>query len=389
MLKEITIKSSEHLPTDLGQVAECMLFYQTVNLICNFGFFIKLVNTNQVYSFLDLMKTEGLNVYITDNVFAFGNSKISSDWHNIVLVSNSPELTQFDRLERMIIENTGRRGYGRRLTAKIIDNTSPFENKAEVMNHVQEDFDDEVYMKKAIAHSANEYKVKGAGLIESEKVQYKLKKIDGGILLKTNLNVDLIENREGQRPFDNITILGNVLQTRADANIASEFQSDLLTSNINTSLLEYKINDILIRSSKNKSSINSFSELYLPEGKPIRDVINVGERSLTEFMQLLEKADKFKVWLNNLEEDKNLLSEYYQAVSKESWVDKLPTKGFRWGIFTGAGMLADAIATGGVGTAIGIGLGLGDTFLLDKMIKGWRPNTFIDTELERFISQKK
>jgi hypothetical protein len=334
------------------------------------------------------MKSNGLNVFITDNFFAFGNSKITPDWNNIVLVSNAAHLSQFERLERMVIETTGRRGYGRRLTSKIIDNSSPYENKAEVMDHVQEDFEDIIYMKKAIAHSANEYDVKGIGKIYSELVEFNLKKVNGGILLKSNINVELIESREGQRPFDNITILGNVLNTRADANIAAEFQSDLLTSNVNTLLMEYKVNDILARSSKNRTSINNFSKLYLPNGKPIRDAINSKERSLTEFMKLLEKAEKFKTWLNNFNGDQDILKEYYNAVSRESWVDNLPAKGFRWTIFTGSGILADIAADGGVGTLIGLGLSIGDTFLLDKMIKGWQPNTFIDNELAKFLMKK-
>ena len=178
------------------------------------------------------------------------------------------------------------------------------------------------------------------------------------------------------------------MNTRADANIAAEFQSDLLTSNVNTLLMEYKVNDILARSSKNRTSINNFSKLYLPNGKPIRDAINSKERSLTEFMKLLEKAEKFKTWLNNFNGDQDILKEYYNAVSRESWVDNLPAKGFRWTIFTGSGILADIAADGGVGTLIGLGLSIGDTFLLDKMIKGWQPNTFIDNELAKFLMKK-
>lgn len=388
MLKEITIKSSENLPADLGQIAECLFFYEKVNLITNFGFFIRLIQTNQIHSFLELVKSNNLNVFINDNVFAFSNNKISPDWNKIVLVSNSAQLSQFDRLERMVIDATGRQGYSKRLTSKIISVSSPFVNKAEVIDHVQQDFDDKVYMKRAIAHSANEYVVKGTGKIDSELVEFNLKKIEGGILLKTNLNTELIESREGQRPFDNIAILRNILNTRVDANIAAEFQSDLLTSNVNTLLLEYKVNDILARSSKNRSSINNFSKLYLPKGKPIRDAINSNERSLTELIGLLEKAEKFKNWLNNFNGDQDILKEYYDAVSRESWVDKLPAKGFRWTIFTGAGMIADIAAAGGIGTVIGIGLSLGDTFLLDKMIKGWRPNSFIDNELANFLTKK-
>jgi ABC-type branched-subunit amino acid transport system permease subunit len=37
-------------------------------------------------------------------------------------------------------------------------------------------------------------------------------------------------------------------------------------------------------------------------------------------------------------------------------------------------LILDALATGGIGTAIGTALGAGDTFLLDKLLNKWKPN---------------
>ncbi|NQU84350.1 MAG: hypothetical protein HQ541_01190, partial [Mariniphaga sp.] len=55
------------------------------------------------------------------------------------------------------------------------------------------------------------------------------------------------------------------------------------------------------------------------------------------------------------------------------------------GIFTGAGIIADAVATRGIGTVIGLGLGALDTFYLDKLISGWKPNQFIEDEVKELL----
>jgi hypothetical protein len=47
------------------------------------------------------------------------------------------------------------------------------------------------------------------------------------------------------------------------------------------------------------------------------------------------------------------------------------------------GLLADSIATGGVGTAIGLTVGALDTFCLDKLFSGWKPNQFIEEEVKK------
>ena len=64
--------------------------------------------------------------------------------------------------------------------------------------------------------------------------------------------------------------------------------------------------------------------------------------------------------------------------------DKLPGEGLRFSLFTGAGIRVDSCLTGGISAAIGVAFGLGDTFLLDKLVKGWKPNQYID-EIEKFL----
>jgi hypothetical protein len=46
-----------------------------------------------------------------------------------------------------------------------------------------------------------------------------------------------------------------------------------------------------------------------------------------------------------------------------------------------AGLLFSPLA----GTAVGIGLSAGDSFLVDKLIKGWKPNQFVNGPLKEFV----
>jgi len=102
-------------------------------------------------------------------------------------------------------------------------------------------------------------------------------------------------------------------------------------------------------------------------------------------MSVLKKSRDFKKWLSGVDPDQDLIKNYYAEVTKKTIVDKLPGKSVRWGIFTGAGLIADAVPTGGIGTVIGLGLGALDKFYLDKLITGWKPSQFIEEEVKEIL----
>jgi hypothetical protein len=70
----------------------------------------------------------------------------------------------------------------------------------------------------------------------------------------------------------------------------------------------------------------------------------------------------------------DLLRAYYQETIKDSWAERLPAKSARWGIFTGVGLAVDVIGGGGLGTLAGVAVSAVDSFLADKLIKGWKPH---------------
>lgn len=385
MFKEITIKPSNDLPADLGQITECMLFYEKVNLVCGVPFFSKLIDTNQVYSFLELTKLGSLTVHLEDNFYGIMNHEVNgetSKWARIILASGQNVSLQ-DRLEREILKRTQRRGYTRRLTNKILNNSNVLLHGVEVAQYIHSDLDDEIFLKRVISQSANHYNPDI--LIPPETIQTNLQKINEGFILRTNLDLDKINNSNPENIFDENTIIGNIKNSRVDSTLAARFNSDIVTSAVITAIIKEKVNSLISKSSRNLEEIDSFSNMVLSEGRSVALAINSGNKSITDFIKIMEKAEKFKQWLADVEADKSLIQEYHKAVTKETWIDKLPGKTFRWAFFTGAGLLIDAMGAGGLGTSSGLALSAGDTFLLDKINKGWQPNSFINKELENFV----
>jgi len=100
----------------------------------------------------------------------------------------------------------------------------------------------------------------------------------------------------------------------------------------------------------------------------------------------LDQADKFKKWLSETNPDEKLVREYFEAVTRQTWIDKLPTKGMRWVITTGLAAAVEGFYPTGAAMAAAQGLGLADATVLDRILKGWRPDQFIRGPMSQFVN---
>ena len=161
--------------------------------------------------------------------------------------------------------------------------------------------------------------------------------------------------------------------------------SDLATDPINSRLLSCKIGNLFNKIEVKSSQYNEFQEFVFEDGKSIASAINSGEKTYNDLLNLLREARKFKEWLAGKPNDGKLLKEYFKEVTKDSWVDKLPNKTIRWSLFSGVGLAIDAAGAGGLGTLAGLAISAGDNFFLDTVIKGWKPDHFVNGELKKFL----
>ena len=53
------------------------------------------------------------------------------------------------------------------------------------------------------------------------------------------------------------------------------------------------------------------------------------------------------------------------------------------------GIAVETIFSGGTGIAASLGIGAFDHFLIDKILKGWRPDQYVEGPLRRFLNPDK
>lgn len=156
-----------------------------------------------------------------------------------------------------------------------------------------------------------------------------------------------------------------------------------MTSELYSKFIAIELEELIKQRSKSEQELILFNEYILNDCTSIGFAFLNRIISGKELLDILDKADKFRNWLEKIDEDKNLLGEYHKAVIAKSLSDKLPTKVARFVIFEGIGITLDLLATGGLATAAATAISLADNFLLDKIInQKWKPNQFIDDTLK-------
>jgi len=393
MFKQICIQPTENkFPTDIGFIVENLLYYEKVNLIASTDTIPILLNNCDIGVLEELVNRGNLDLYIKENMLGLmSNTLYNGNIVNDVALIHSDNVTIEEYIYRSIYNSSGRRGYSRRNSIKFLDIVKPIKYEDGICDLIRKDFDDENYVKQTIVDTLKLYNSKLT--ISAEEIKYEKVKTENGFLFLTNLDLEQINNHipnnTNGKLIDTTGLILNIQETRGDMHLAASLNSEIATSPINTQLMRLKFKDIFQKSNKCADEIYQFNDFILDDGYAIREAINSGEKNLYDFLKILEKADKYKDWLSNVEDDKNLIKEYHNEVTKETWIDKLPGKGFRWSIFTGLGLLVDTVGGGGgVGTTIGLGLSAGDTFLLDKVLKGWNPSVFVNNELKGLLNNK-
>ncbi|MFZ0320284.1 MAG: hypothetical protein WAL56_14270 [Candidatus Sulfotelmatobacter sp.] len=128
-----------------------------------------------------------------------------------------------------------------------------------------------------------------------------------------------------------------------------------------------------------------FQESVVDDVPSILEVVNSGKKNFRDVARLVRQAEKFKEWLRKQGGSEDLRGSYCKEVAHLDWADKLPPKSLRFLMMTAAGLAVGAATGPVVGAVATAALSAGDTFLLDKLLKGWKPNHFIEGPLKQFL----
>lgn len=394
MFESIVLRRCESgPPISAGQICEALLFYQRVHLIFDRSTLIQLAKQIGLTSLLTLLRRHEVSaVYCEEilctitnsvgsqNVYAFGGFTLVG--HDTTKkFSSTTEATQHN-LEQAGFAKSESKSFAKEFH-KIVPTrklTGDFFLKGGITNAANDDSKDGAFLAKAI----EEVLRTTPGVPEvSHPVKFETWHTELGFYVLTNLDFKAINDRRlsATPKLDPITpanLLSGVLDARADLALASFYGGDFTTSSTASSIIRIRHIELLRRTGINTDSLKQFHDINFPDCPSLREIIDSQERSFNDFLHLLDRSNRFKRWITSVSPDEGLIRSYLRDVAATGWVEKLPTKSLRYVLTTSIGAI-NPIA-GALSSA-------GDTFLVNKILGGWRPNHFIANRLNPFLQK--
>jgi hypothetical protein len=376
----------EH-PLDLGFLAEAMLFYGEVEVIANRGVMSQLVRECGPETLCELLAQGHLKLKFEPNMpgifSAQGNGP--NDPYSLVLVNPQGEALS-DVLRPVLMKIVGRSGRARRLALRLARFVDDAPVELELLNRLREDLISADYTTRA-ARMIVEQCAPGAPL--PAKPQFEIRFIDqNNFHVASNFDYDSINRVYHQRippshsTITSALILSHILNARKILDDCAANGSEIATSEIWSEIIRLKVATALQSRIKSAEEISAFQDFVFDSGRALAEAINTKERKFDELLPVLDSARQFRKWLQEGQFSEGLIKEYFRKATADSWVDKLPVKSARWAFFTAAGLGLDALGAAGLGSAFS---SIADTFFVDKILKGWKPNQFVERCLKPFI----
>jgi len=373
---------------DIGKLGEALIFYQKIHVIANRGILEQLIESCGPELIIELVENEFLSITYLNNalIIITQNANTSNEIHDAGQVS-SPKMELQNVAPEIFEKIIGKSGKARRLASRFQKKIKTFEHGGEFKESFLKDISQVDYVKMSVKDFFN-YHVPEFSL--PDPIIFDLE--NNGSIIQVNSNINLQDANEiyhkripsSHSSITNAYILSHLQDIGSDIFFSSDLASELLVNPLHSKLIGNKIKKNLDVPLNDWSKIDSFQDFVFDDSKAISEAINSGDKNFSDLLGVIHEANKFKHWLKDQNPNVELTKSYFKEVTKNSWVDKLPGKSTRWSLFTGAGLGLDALGAGGLGTLTGIGLSALDTFYLDKIIKGWKPNQFIQ-ELEDFV----
>jgi hypothetical protein len=208
-------------------------------------------------------------------------------------------------------------------------------------------------------------------------LQVHVEKINDSFLLSSNIN---LEDISPGCNFDSDwgCVLPIVLDYVHDLYISQARSTDIISSSEVVPIANQRIDLSIKRAIALENRLSVFEEFAFDEARPFGAAYNMGKITLRDALSIIDQSRKFRDWLQDIPYNADIIKEYHVALNRETILGKLPGTVSRFCFFTGGGLLLDAFASTGIATAAGLGLSTFDTFVLDRLLQGWRPDIFVE-----------
>lgn len=373
---------------DAGLLAETLFFYEHVHLLMDGATLGSLLRSIGPDTLIRLLRDKRMTVtFLADSLGTVTSTNYGLSRHNyaafkIARDADGKKISSKDWVRRSFIK-TLENQYGVGRSARRFTEQISFREHGDekIVDAARSDLDDSHYVQESVRlilmHSV-------PGLILPNGWFFRtLQMNEGDFVVDTNLRFDALNvEYHKQVPIEanSITpawILTQILDARADLSFAADYMAEYATDPLHSDIAKLQFSNLLKRRLSSGESIAQFQKVELNNARAIREAINSGERSFDDFLHLLDKAGRFKKWLQQRNPDANLIGDYIRASTEDTWAEHLPMKAVHFAAASIVGTLLTPAAA--------LGLGFADSMFADRLIRGWRPNQFIQGAVRKFV----
>jgi hypothetical protein len=375
---------------DLGALVESMLFYGKVSLLVDGGSATQLLRAWGPQGVLELVRRDFLELVVTDDMTGIRTDNTGTGrerYAPVTFTIREKGGGQVSLAERVFSTDAIKpfatsTNEARKIAVSLRQMTRTIDRDPALVKRVEDQLKDPSYTRTLIGdvlhHVAPNYQTPDNVVFDLDLLP------DGMFRLRSNIDFAAANVEYAKRyPVEHSSltpsmVLAFAVEVRDTLETAASLDAEITCSPLRAQLIRSTVTGALLHADAAANAIESFVDITLDDARAIREAVNSGEKSIDDILTLLEAARPFKDWLKEKSPDAPLIKEYYRAIRSESWVDRLPGKSLRWAIFTAI----SAVVPGGA--LVGLGISAADTFLLDRLVKGWKPNQFVDGPLSRF-----
>lgn len=374
-------------PIDVGVIAEALLFYAEVLVVADYPTLRSLTRAVPPDVLCELIIEGHLRLVYEAERLAILTHDLGkpSERHDAIYYS-APKHRLEVALPELLVEATGQSGKGRRLARRLLPRIESFGLSAFDTEAARSELADAEYVRQSVQilmqRLAPGYRGP-ADLVVSR---------DGG-LLRVTTNIDFtaanhVYNARIPAEHSSLSshfLLAHLLNVKTDLLIAARSEAELSIDDTNAEIIRATVRRVLA-DAPSRQAATKFQDFVFDDGRAVAEACRSGQISMADVARLMPHAMKFKEWLRRENVQADVVKAYFRDVTRDTWVERLPTKSVRWALFTAAGAGIDSLGGGGVGTAAAVMVSAVDAFVLDCLIRGWKPSQFID-RLRPFMKQ--
>lgn len=373
---------------DMGALCEALLFFSATHLVLDQGTLSLVIQAQFLDDLIEMLERGYLTASFepaTPALYTDNKGGLKEHFYTMISIQSSPGFGSTKRgpdallmhLERGLNDKQKARTYHRRLCKFLSFKTT--DRGSLIKKAAAADLIDPSFACQIASMSLQNFGV------PLEEIKFSRLRVfplgDDRFTVESDIDFEHLKKFVPSEPnFGIEQLLPGVGDARLDISMAAQHNAAFIGNNANQRIVEMILEKAIGAGMSKDEVPRAIYDFISVDTPSIREVINSGARTPREFIALLGSASEFRKWIAVQNPNSDLIQEMLKEKTKTGWLEKVPVKAARFGVFTGAGFVADLFAPGS--SAV---LSAADAFLVDRLLKKWRPHFFVENKLRGFL----